>query len=356
MIKFSPTNNNRQIRKITLTVLMVGVILSGMMWINPEPSSAVPLFRLAPRKGSVLVGAYDTKFVDGQYVFEKTIGRRAAVINTFQAWSGYNRKRNYFDRDWVNLAKTLHAKGQVLMVTWEPWNVARSWDFNQPRFRLKTIIDGKHDRYMKRWFTQVRNTRQPIMVRFAHEMNGEWYPWGTHVNTADEYIKAWRHVVKLSRQVGAKNITWVWAPNTKMPRDEFEKLYPGKKNVDWVGVSGYNWGGSGRGWKSWLSARKIFSPTLKILRKYKKPIMITETGARENPRANAPTRRTKAWWIKQAYNFFKNPDQKIKLVVYQNSRADSTYDWRVTTSGASKKAIKYALSKSIFKRMFKTRP
>ena len=347
---------NHQIMKTALTVLLFGLIITGMMWISPDSSFGGPLFRLQPKKGSVLIGAYDTKFVNGEYVFERVIGRRVAVINSFQAWSRKNRKRNYFDRDWVNFARTLHANNQVLMVTWEPWNVARSNDFNQPRFRLKTIIDGKHDRYMKRWFKQVRNLRQPIFVRFAHEMNGEWYPWGTHVNSRRDYIKAWRHVVNLSRKVGANNITWVWAPNVKMPRDHFKELFPGKKYVDWVGTSGYNWGGSGRDWTGWHSARKIFGPTLKILKKYKKPIMITEMGSRENPEPNHPTRRSKAWWIKQAYKYLKNPELRVRLVLYQNIRADRTYDWRVTTSRASKRDTKRVLSESIFQGMFKTRP
>jgi beta-mannanase len=57
------------------------------------------------------------------------------------------------------------------------------------------------------------------MLRFAHEMNGNWYPWseGVNGNAAGQYVPAYRRVVTLFRSVGVTNVTWVWSPKVASP-------------------------------------------------------------------------------------------------------------------------------------------
>jgi hypothetical protein len=49
----------------------------------------------------------------------------------------------------------------------------------------------------------------PTFVRFDHEMNGSWYPWGQQ---PDAYVAAYRLVAD-AMHAGAPASAMVWAPN-----------------------------------------------------------------------------------------------------------------------------------------------
>ncbi|ORY45942.1 glycoside hydrolase [Rhizoclosmatium globosum] len=108
----------------------------------------------------------------------------------------------------------------------------------------------------------------PIFLRYAHEMNGDWYPWG---NWPTQYIASHRQFTFIVRQY--TNMTaMVWAPNigitypfvgggareSPLPGgldfnvldtngdgkidnmdDPYTPFYPGDDVVDWVGLSLY---------------------------------------------------------------------------------------------------------------------
>lgn len=57
-------------------------------------------------------------------------------------------------------------RGALPIVTWEPWSAS-----------LRAIIDGEHDEYLVQWADELRVCGQPTYLRFAHEFNGDWYPW-----------------------------------------------------------------------------------------------------------------------------------------------------------------------------------
>ncbi len=105
-------------------------------------------------------------------------------------------------------------------------------------------------------------------VRFAHEMNGSWYPWAQQ---PEAYVEAFRVVADAVH--GATASAMVWAPNDGAgypfaggpfeaapgsperaaldtdgdgdltPADDpYEPYWPGDDAVDWVGMSLYFWG------------------------------------------------------------------------------------------------------------------
>ncbi|WP_250445739.1 glycosyl hydrolase [Actinotalea sp. C106] len=117
--------------------------------------------------------------------------------------------------------------------------------------------------------SQINATGVPVVVRFAHEMNGSWYAWG-HQPIA--YVTAFREVASAVHQ-GAPGSAMMWAPNsgngypfpegvsTAQPGtedhaaldtdgdgeltaadDPYAPYYPGDDVVDWVGMSMYHWG------------------------------------------------------------------------------------------------------------------
>ena len=88
--------------------------------------------------------------------------------------------------------------------------------------RLPALDD--HERHPRRARPALGDADQsawgkPLVLRFAHEMNGDWYPWseGVNGNAAGQYVPAYRRVVSLFRSVGATNVTWVWSPNVAYP-------------------------------------------------------------------------------------------------------------------------------------------
>ena len=76
------------------------------------------------------------------------------------------------------------------------------------------------DSYLRSWADGIRSLGYPVAIRFAHEMNGDWYPWCEKVNgnQPGDYVKAWRHVHDVFRPRGATNVIWVWSPNVQVER------------------------------------------------------------------------------------------------------------------------------------------
>jgi len=91
---------------------------------------------------------------------------------------------------------------------------------NQPDFELRDIAAGTYDGYIREFAEAARNWGSGFFLRFNHEMNGDWFPWGATVNGAQpgDYVAAWRHVHDIFTQVGATNATWVWCPYVEVKR------------------------------------------------------------------------------------------------------------------------------------------
>jgi Glycosyl hydrolase family 26 len=145
---------------------------------------------------------------------------------------------------------------------------------------LQAIADGGYDTYLDSFARAVarygRATNRAVIIGFAHEPNGTWYPWGAgHVSPAT-WVAAWRHVVTVFRQQGAWNVTWLWTINIVDPRQGIASpapWWPGSNYVTWVGIDGYYYK------PSWSFA-PLFGPAIKAVRALTRdPILISETGA-----------------------------------------------------------------------------
>ncbi len=140
------------------------------------------------------------------------------------------------------------------MITWEPWTSSGG------DFPLRAIAAGRFDRYLRRAAGSAAHSGRPLLVRFAQEMNGDWFPWGQRAegNTGRAFRRAWKHVVNLFRFQSATNVEWVWSPNEDSGgRFQFGPLYPGDEWVNWVALDGFNWGGS----VGWPSFTRVFGST-----------------------------------------------------------------------------------------------
>ncbi|KRF34659.1 glycoside hydrolase family 26 protein [Nocardioides sp. Soil805] len=224
-------------------------------------------------------------------------------------------------------ASRIIAAGAVPELTWEPWDPAAGPE--QPAYALDTITTGQHDAYIKRWATQVKSWGQPLVIRFAHEMNGDWYPWaeGVNGNGPGDHAAAWRHVVDLFRRAKVTTVTWSWSANVPYPGSTpLASLYPGDSYVGRVGLDGYNWGTT-QPWSTWQSFADVFGPGVAELGSIStRPVHVTETAAPEGAGGD------KAAWISDMWGWLA-AHPEVRGVTWFSLLKEA--DWRIDSSQAS---------------------
>ncbi|MEA2166815.1 MAG: hypothetical protein QOF76_115 [Solirubrobacteraceae bacterium] len=237
---------------------------------------------LPPRKG-IYLGVYAPNLgYDTNASLHRYRGTRLRLVQRFTQWFAKGQSR-YFDRAW---ADDVAARGGAPMITWEPWSRPPG-DAGNPQEHpgiLGDIADGHFDHYLRRWARDTADFRHPVVIRFAHEMNGSWYPWDANYNgnTPADYKAAFRHVEDVFDAAGARNVSWVWSidtlsGSTPTSTAELKTYYPGKHYVDWVGLSGFNWGPESV-YPSERSFLGTFKPAYEQLTAFGKPVMLSEIG------------------------------------------------------------------------------
>ncbi|NPA44842.1 MAG: hypothetical protein GXO49_04845 [Chlorobi bacterium] len=127
-----------------------------------------------------------------------------------------------------------------------------------PIWNLNDIISGKHDEALTNWFEEAKNTNQNLLVEFGTEVNGFWFSWNatyygkgettnygdtSYPDGAEIFRDAYRHIINLSKQVGANNLTWFFHFDVNNdPEEDWNNAklyYPGDDYIDWLGVSIY---------------------------------------------------------------------------------------------------------------------
>jgi cellulose synthase (UDP-forming) len=236
------------------------------------------------------------------------------IVSWYQQWLSGERA---FRADWLDM---IARQGAVPMITWEPWDKppGEVHTPDQPEVSLARIAAGRFDRYIRTWARAAAAYERPILIRFMHEMNGTWYPWSitTNGNSEATYVAAWRHVHDLFAEEGATNVSWVWTINSFAGLDDEHRdltaYYPGDEYVDWVSMTGFNWGDSLGDFDAWRSVDEIFRGSYNELTRLGKPIMVSEIGT--VPGGGDPAR-----WIRRAMSRFESAYPRIKAVVWFDS-------------------------------------
>ncbi|KAJ3353316.1 hypothetical protein GGF32_003124 [Allomyces javanicus] len=216
-----------------------------------------------------------------------------------------------------------------------------------PMDPLEQLSDAVYDQ-LGRVCAEINKNGIPVMLRYAHEMNGNWFSYG-QVPTAYKasFIKATNAVRKYT------NLTsMVWAPNSpsgypwlaagsgpkagsadfiamdtnqdnKLDRldDPYTPYYPGDDYVDWIGFSVFHFGnnlnsntlpvdGEFRGVIQYVAGTDKLAPTWDLYTQFSqarnKPFAVMETGAAYYPKNVKPGDPSemdikRAWW-KQVYS------------------------------------------------------
>lgn len=243
----------------------------------------------------------------------------------------------------TTLMKSYAARGETPMVGWMPQDGTDATV--QSNYTLTKVINGTHDAYMTTFLNAVKALGFPVMIRWAHEMNGNWYPWseGVNTNTTGQYVTAWRHVVDLARSLGVTNVQWVWSPTTNYAGSiAISGLYPGDTYVDVIGVNGYNFGATGTG--GWRTPSQLFDPTVADIAKVNtggKPVWVTEVGCAPDDGGS------KATWFGQLADWLVANDAAGVVYYDVNAAANNAAmkDWRPYSSPAAGTAFGQAIAK-----------
>ena len=115
--------------------------------------------------------------------FAANTGRKPNLIGQYVAWG------KPFDTQAVRNA---WSYGALYYMAWEPFGVS-----------VQSIAAGHSDGYITRFARAVRALNLPVAISFGHEMNGNWYPWGTSQTTPAQFVAAWRHIHDLFARAGA---------------------------------------------------------------------------------------------------------------------------------------------------------
>jgi hypothetical protein len=297
------------LRRALLSAAVAGALLL------PAGAGAAPV-----ALGVFVPGVFDNPGKVAAY--GRQVGRRPAIVVSYKNWSIEPFYPPELNRVW--------ADGAMSMVTWEPQTASGG------AIPLRQIAAGRYDRYIRKSAETAAAWGRPIMLRFAQEMNGDWYPWGYGVggNTPRQYRKAWHHVYWIFRNHGATNVRWVWAPNEDAGGGHpLAVFYPGDEFVDWVGIDGFCWGGT-LGWPSFTT---IFGSTYdRIAQITAKPIVIAETGAGQEG-------GDKAEWIESAFTRELPGFSRVRALVWFDG-VDEHADLRVDSSPQALAAFRRAIS------------
>jgi hypothetical protein len=219
---------------------------------------------LVPQGKGIPVGVYETGFP-----------RTSAPIGSFAAATGVRPRLTVYysgwnEPFWTSFATATRTSGAVLLVQIQPDNIP-----------LATITAGHWDKYLRTYAAAVKAYGHPVILSFAHEMNGTWYSWGSGHATPDAFVAAWRHVVTVFRQAGASNVTWLWSvtavAGSGLKGSWLGQWWPGAQWVGLVGIDGYYYTAS-------ATFTSVFGQTLTEVRTFTNaPVVISEVGIGPNP-------------------------------------------------------------------------
>jgi len=250
-------------------------------------------------------------------------------------------------------------KGWITMPTWE-YRPALGFDDPNILHPLQAIVEGDYDYYIRPFAQAAAAFGKPVLMRFGHEMNGDWYPWSGTRNggaVSDQYgdplkadgperfVDAFRYLHRVFAEEGAENVLWVWCPNVAMTGalgeawNAYPNYYPGDEYVDWLCVDGYNWGTS-QSWSQWQSFDQVYAANYAQLQAINpsKPMMIGEFASSEKG-------GDKAAWVTDMFARLPAYPQ-IRMIFWFNINKET--DWRMNSSEASLKAFQQGLTDPIW--------
>jgi Glycosyl hydrolase family 26 len=252
---------------------------------------------------------------------DTAVNRHSSIIHWYSQWGDYG-SGNFaaHQPSLLNAVRTYSSvgtTGSTPLINWDPWGPA-PYSAGNNTFPLSRIAAGDFDPYIDSWAGGLKSFGANVMLDFAHEMDGSWYPWGYGVNgnTPSDYIAAFRHVHDRFVLAGATNVAFVWTVDIwNSAGVDPRSFYPGDSYVDWMAIDVFNWGASGGGWASLsqgLNATQVYSRLASLSGK---PMMLAEWASTE-PGPQDPPGVSKGQWILDAAQALTTEFPRIGAAVW----------------------------------------
>jgi hypothetical protein len=217
---------------IGIGVLVLALVLAVVFAVLPEDREPVaqPADTTVSPPAPWLSGAAGTGVVDGDYGAWR--GRPVEISST------------WVDND--------HAMVELAQL--KPGEEFGDWDlpldvaigaFSDDDGSWAEAAEGAYDARWRKSLTNLRKLRQDrpgtTYLRFAHEMNGDWYAWSVDEDSADDFEQAWRRFRALQEKVfpEAQLVFCVNRESVGTGMD-WREFFPGAEYVDVFAVDYYN--------------------------------------------------------------------------------------------------------------------
>ena len=306
---------------------MLRIILFLCIIFNIVHTEVVKL--LPPTKDHIYFGAFPDFGGPEDKVSTQKVRDFETLVGKKIVWA-------YFSQNWFNgityPKADIHAiskSGAIPFVRLMPRS-DESQGEKERTFTLSRIITGKFDTALRRWAKDAKKDNIPLLVDFAVEPNGDWFPWSGVLNGGgttnaygdpnypdgpERFRDAYRHIITLFKEEGAEHITWffhfnyVSIPDTAWNQPRY--YYPEDDYIDWVGFSLYGAQTHDETWdglafstqlKAYISGYHTLST--------EKPVALLEFGVTDNhPQGN------KAKWFDDAFaTILNNPYIHFKAI------------------------------------------
>jgi beta-mannanase len=294
----------------------------------PVPTSSAAAPPPAPPRSAfcaVSWGMYETatpwdNTMAGIRSLDTSLGRHSQIIHWYAQWGDHGSGSFSSNQprllDNVRRYASMGVTGSTPLITWEPWGP--NYTVSSQDFPLSAIAAGTFDAYVDSWAQGLRDYGQPVLLLFAHEMNGNWYPWGYGVNgnTPAQYAAAFRHVHDRFVLAGATNVKFVWGPDAWSPSGiATTAFYPGDAYVDWMGIDVYNWNSS---WSSLAPLLRRSYGQLTALNATA-PLILPEFASQAAPPPGANP-ASQAAWVIDAARVLVQQFPRIRAAVWFNEK------------------------------------
>jgi hypothetical protein len=285
----------------------------------PQPPLPRPQGRLVPAQGA-LFGIHTTPDASnakkpddlGITRMEADFGRTFDIDNKYYLWEAkFPTWRDQYDVQ----------SGRIPMISWGGGDTIQ-------------IQRGKYDALIDERAASIKALGAPLFLRWFWEADGTRKSKASVSHSANDFIKAWRHIRARFDQAGVTNAVWVWCPVSldfyPPPRglNPAQPYYPGDDVVDWICADGYNWAPGKRG-TPYQSFQSLFEAFYAFGNEHHKPLMVGETGVQENNAGD------KTNWIKAMHQSVINHYPNIVAFCYfdvDDSGNNGNYDWRLTST------------------------
>jgi hypothetical protein len=329
--------------------MLASIALAGCRREVPAVASGVegPMTLAVPQSGAY-TGAYidfgdteDDVTLEQIEEFEGMVGKHQAIVASSSYWGE--------QRFPMTNLQVIWRHGAVPLVFWSPWDKPYAEDAGPDQFSLPAILEGKWDAYIDAWADGARQFGHPMMVSFANEANGNWFPWSGWYYGAGKTLvepgapeplptpppkwappvpvpyqgpemfkKAYRYVVDRVRARGARNVLWVFhAMNYSIPQEYWnmvQQYYPGSDYVDWIGLSVYGQQYEDDRWSPFLPLLEW--PLAEVSRlDPSKPLMLAEWGVGE-----FLGKGSKAAFVAEAFETMRVRFPQVKAAVFWHER------------------------------------